>query len=68
VISAGFDSFGLFEDSKEFKMTWTDITRSEHGQIFSRYPRWGGCRPTHTASQCAKEVVLITIEQKGRQP
>jgi hypothetical protein len=34
VIFAGCDSFGLFEDSKETPMAWTDITRSEHNRNF----------------------------------
>ena len=49
-------------------MAWTDTARKQHMRSGPRYPRWGGCRPPHTASQCAKLVELKATERQGRQP
>jgi hypothetical protein len=47
---------------------WTDSTRQQFARSDLRLPRWGGCRPPQTASQCAKLVVFKATEQKGPQP
>jgi transposase len=61
VISVGCDSFGLFEDSKEIAMPWTEITRPDYDRRSLRYA--SDCRDEEWA---LIEPFMLPVSKVGR--